>query len=203
MPRRTFVIDFFNVFSDYRETYYNRLGVDFHTVKYKTIIKDTCAFFELFFTEYVKVAGISPQDSEFIFVVKRIYNYDKCLGDIAKKYRHLSIKFILVNDRYKDSLIEQNKDDYLCQYLLAVYAGSILISNDKYNNRTQYITTFMDIQRINVQVIRENIDTNTFYIVNENITRRMLAIRFGRVSVPKKDFGVFHSTSALTALQSC
>jgi hypothetical protein len=187
MSRKTYIIDFFNIFSDYRETYYNKSGIDFHKVKYANLLKDTDNFFDLFFQDYIKVANI-PVKSDFIFVMKRIYNYDNALVNVIKKYTNVSIKFVLVNDKYSNSLIEQNKDDYICQYLLTVYANSILISNDKYKNKCDYTWMFLELERVNIQIIQKGINASTFYIVDQNTTRMINSINFDRTSIPKRQF---------------
>ena len=185
--RKTYIIDFFNVFSDYRETYYNKSGIDFHKVKYTNLVQDTVNFFDLFFSDYIALAGVSI-DSDFIFVIKRIYNYDDILVNTIKKYSNVSIKFVLVNDRYTNSLVEQNKDDYICQYLLTVYANSILISNDKYKNKRDYTFLFLNLERINIQVIQKGINASTFYIIDSSTTKMINSINFDRTSIPKDQF---------------
>ena len=44
-----YVIDFFNIFSDYREIIYKKRDIDFHSVKHENKEKDTYDFFHLFF----------------------------------------------------------------------------------------------------------------------------------------------------------
>lgn len=190
MHRKTFIIDFFNVFSDYRETLYSKTGVDFHKVKYDNLEKDTLGFFDLFFMDYISLVKI-PIDSDFIFVIKRIYNYDEILVNVLMKYNKISIKFILVNDRYNNLLIDQNKDDYLCQYLLTIYSNSVLVSNDRYRNKRDYTGLFFDLGRINVQILEMDVNDVTFYIIDLSTTKKINSINFDRVSVPKCKFHDF------------
>ena len=190
-PPTTYIIDFFNVFSDYRETYYKKIKVDFHSVKHATLLKDTRDFFDLFFMDYLKVVGIEDK-SEFVFVMKKIYNYEQALLDTLEKYKNLNIKFVIVKDRYDNSLVEQNKDDFICQYLLSIYPKSVLISNDNYKNKIDYTFLFLELQRVNIQIIQYNessvTNAETFYIVNGDITKKINSHRYNRRCLPKSKF---------------
>ena len=77
-----YVIDFFNIFSDYREIIYKKKDIDFHLVKYENKEKDTYDFFNLFFTKYVEKVNINKSKSTFIFILKKIHNYECLLNKI-------------------------------------------------------------------------------------------------------------------------
>ena len=73
-----YIIDFFNIFSDFREIKYKRQNIDFHSVKHVTKNQDTCDFFKLFFTRYIAYTGIKP-NSKFYFIMKGLNDYDVVL----------------------------------------------------------------------------------------------------------------------------
>ncbi len=187
----TYVVDFFNVFSDYRETYYNKFGVDFHTVKYKNIRKDTVEFFDLFFSTYITAACI-PIESRFIFVMKRIHNYESCIQQVLEKYSTLTIKFIIVQEKYTNKTVDDNKDDFMCQYLLATFPDSILISNDKYTNNIEYTSLFLGMREVRAELMCMSkkcvVKARTLFVVNKQVITDIINTEFERTSVPKKRF---------------
>ena len=196
--KQMYVIDFFNVFSDYRETYYKNLGMNFHNVKYTNLLEDTVNFFNLFFDDYLPIVNIN-RDSEFIFVMKKIHNYEGLLESIINTYKEINIKFVIITDKYQNVLVEQNKDDFICQYLLSIYPNSILISNDKYRNRIDYLELYRVLNKINIQVIHNNrvseriTNANTFYIINKNAIDKIHRIKFNRASLPKSKFNTLYN----------
>ena len=46
---KVYIVDFFNIFSDFREIKYKRQNIDFHSIKHDTKNQDTYDFFKLFF----------------------------------------------------------------------------------------------------------------------------------------------------------
>ena len=76
-----YIIDFLNIFSDYREIVYKKQNIDFHSVKHNNKEKDTYNFFGLFFTKYIQKVNIK-KGSIFIFIMKKINNYDEILNNI-------------------------------------------------------------------------------------------------------------------------
>ena len=196
--KQMYVIDFFNVFSDYRETYYKNLGMNFHNVKYTNLLEDSVNFFNLFFDDYLPIVNIN-RDSEFIFVMKKIHNYEGLLESIINTYKEINIKFVIITDKYQNVLVEQNKDDFICQYLLSIYPNSILISNDKYRNRIDYLELYRVLNKINIQVIHNNrvseriTNANTFYIINKNAIDKIHRIKFNRASLPKSKFNTLYN----------
>jgi hypothetical protein len=119
--------------------------IDFHSVKHNNKEKDTLGFFQLFFTKYIEKVNID-KCSVFIFILKRINNYDNILSNILNIYQQFKIKFILIEDEYENKLIDKNKDDFMCQYIFFLlfknFKNCILISNDKYRDKLDYIKLF-------------------------------------------------------------
>jgi hypothetical protein len=144
-PKTIYVTDYLNVFSDYREIKYKQDNVDFHTVKHVNKEKDTIEFFELFFTKYIAYAKIDI-DSKFIFVLKKITNYEKVLIKILHKYISIDIRFVIIESKYEEVILDKNKDDFLCQYIFCFLMqkndNCILISNDKYRDLKVYMNRF-------------------------------------------------------------
>ena len=137
--------DYLNLFSDYREIKYKKDNIDFHEVKHNNKEKDTIEFFRLFFTKYIKYVNIN-RDSNFIFVMKKITNYNDILYKILEIYNDIDIRFIIIESKYKDNIVDKSKDDFLCQYIFQFLVfkndNCVLISNDKYRDRDLYIKIF-------------------------------------------------------------
>ena len=142
---RTYVIDFLNIFSDYREIKYKQNGIDFHTIKHEKIKEDTLEFFSLFFTKYIGYINIKSTNN-FIFVMKKLNDYDVLLDQVLKSYPSINIQFLVIEDDFSDVLLDKNKDDFLCQYIMFCTKGSTLISNDQYRDRFQYMKKYIKIR---------------------------------------------------------
>jgi hypothetical protein len=138
------IVDFLNVFSDFREIKYKQKNIDFHAVKHTNKLQDTIEFFDLFFKRYIRYAKISSKTT-FIFVMKRLNDYDILLQTILQKYPQYECFFIIIEDRINNTVLEKNKDDFLCQYIyhcLKDRYNCYLISNDKYRDRESYLQLF-------------------------------------------------------------
>lgn len=188
---KTYIIDYLNVFSDYRETFYKENGQDFHDIKYISKEIDTRNFFDLFFTKYTSVAKIDSK-SHFIFVFKKMYNYQDILMSILDKYKHLYIRFIIIPDRYNNALVESNKDDFICQYLLTVYNDTILVSNDKYDNRETYLYLYKELYKMNIQILMQGYKVDTFFIINNNVISKIKNLNLRRTSILKRNFNTMY-----------
>lgn len=141
---RIYIVDFFNIFSDYREMKYKKLNIDFHAIKHDNKDKDTRDFFDIFFTKYIEFTNISLYN-KFIFVMKKLNDSEELLKNILIKFSHINIQFVIIKDKYTDTILDKNKDDFLCQYLLWQFQqhnDCHLISNDKYRDRKEYINLF-------------------------------------------------------------
>lgn len=140
----TYIIDFFNIFSDYREMKYKKLNIDFHSIKHTNKEQDTQDFFDIFFTKYLQYANIDPHN-KFIFIMKKLNNSENLLQNILLKYLHINIQFVIIEEKYSNTILDKNKDDFLCQYFFWYFrqqTNCFLISNDKYRDKDNYINLF-------------------------------------------------------------
>ena len=184
-----YIIDFLNIFSDYREIIYKKKNIDFHSVKHNNKEQDTIGFFKLFFTKYIDKVSIDKK-SVFIFVLKKINNYDNVLYNVLNLHNTFKIKFILIEDEYENKLIDKNKDDFMCQYIFFLlfknFKNCILISNDKYRDKKEYIKLFNF--NINLKVINKGSDVNgssVSFSINKNIVYLMENNKCIRCTIPK------------------
>lgn len=192
-----YVVDFLNIFSDYREILYKKKNIDFHSVKHDNKEQDTLGFFYIFFTKYIQKVNIKA-NSEFIFILKKINNYIHILNKVLSYYTAFKIRFILIEDEYENKKIDKNKDDFLCQYLFfhifKKYNNCILISNDKYRDKFDYIKLFNF--SIHLRIIYKEKDKldDTKYVIfskqvyinlNQNIIDLMKNQKCIRCTIPK------------------
>ena len=192
--RPIYVTDFLNVFSDQREVKYAKQNINFHDVKHINKEQDTYEFFDLFFTKYISYMHISKK-SNFIFVMKKISKYDNILLNVLEKYKDIDIRFIIIESVYTDqtkiSILDKNKDDFLCQYILSFLMRNnekcVLISNDKYRDRNLYVTKFNNLNSTTVRILKKsklnkNIIENQLLklntILNESITNQTCELHF-------------------------
>jgi hypothetical protein len=181
-----YITDYFNTFSDFREIKYKMKNIDFHSVKHKNKEIDTIEFFELFFTKYIKLINIDI-NSNFIFILKKITNYEHILINILKKYYNINIRFIIIESNYSELLLDKNKDDFLCQYLfcflMAHNDNCILISNDKYRDLPTYVQKY---NNINIKILQNNTKSiNNFLDLQSDILKRMNNIEYKKSAIPK------------------
>lgn len=188
-----YIIDFLNIFSDFREIKYKMENIDFHSVKHDNKEKDTYDFFKLFFTKYIDYANIN-KNGIFYFIMKKLNNYELILSNIIQIHNDFDIKFIIIEDKYDNVILDKNKDDFLCQYffcLLSQNNNCRLISNDKYRDKQSYIKLFnFDIYvRILDYNKEEKILEKTISkikIIN-HITNIMIDQRYIRCTIPKQN----------------
>jgi hypothetical protein len=195
---KIYIIDFFNIFSDFREIKYKKLNINFHNVKQHTKKQDTLDFFKLFFTKYIQYTNIYGS-SVFIFVMKRLYEYEDTLLEILELYKNFNIQFVIIKTRYNDIMLDKNKDDFLCQYLFINYSKEHskenfmpcnLISNDKYRDRLSYLNNYDNMEII---LYNFNLQTNTvnknekIYNIDKKIINDMISKyqNYQRCSIPK------------------
>lgn len=187
-----YVCDFLNQFSDMREIKYKQLNIDFHSVKHDNKESDTIEFFDVFFGKYIDYVKIN-KNSSFMFILKKISNYETILCSVLNKFQNINIQFIIIDTKYKDNILDKNKDDFLCQYLYVYFQNhnSIMISNDKYRDRQTYIkkfqtqnikTTVTVIQKLNKLIQKKSviIKTDNIHICNNILTRE-----YKRTVIPK------------------
>ena len=189
-----YIVDFLNIFSDFREIKYKMTNVDFHSVKHVNKEKDTLDFFNLFFTKYIDYTGIK-RDSNFIFILKKITNYDVTLYKIVELYKDVNIRFIVIESKYNDNILDKNKDDFLCQYIFSYLISNnddcMLISNDKYRDKEIYVKEFENNNRKTyIKVIKKkNDDLIESAVLELNIEKlicnNILKQKCKRCTIPK------------------
>lgn len=188
-----YVVDFLNTFSDFREIKYKMSSVDFHKVKHKNKDQDTCDFFELFFSKYISSANIDV-NGVFMFIMKKITNYEETLYKILEKYKEKDIRFVVIESKYNVDILDKNKDDFICQYISSFLktnnTNCILISNDKYRDKKQYVKQFKTVQAI-VSIIKKSTDkqlienSKTTLDFEKLVCENILSQNCSRCSVPK------------------
>lgn len=189
-PVKFYIIDFLNIFSDYREIIYKKNNIDFHSVKHDNKKIDTLNFFEMFFTRYIQTMHIS-KNSEFMFILKKLSNYNLILNEILEKYSQYKIRFIIIENEFANQLLDKNKDDFLCQYIFfrifKNYNNCILISNDKYRDKLSYIKLFQN-HSLQLQIKTNNTTESNkiLLLMNESIMHLMQEKDCIRCTIPKK-----------------
>lgn len=185
-----YTCDYMNIFSDYREVKYKKNNIDFHITKHLNKKQDTLEFFEFFFTKYVEYSKID-KSGNFIFVLKKISNYELILNEILQKYKHIKIRFIVIETNYNISLLNKNKDDFICQYIFSFLNkknNCILISNDQYRDRNNYINEYLKIDNCQITVLSfdKHISKNTMELnIEKTCAHSIINMNYTRSSVPK------------------
>jgi hypothetical protein len=180
------------VFSDYREVMYNKKNIDFHAVKHHNVSRDTLRFFDMFFTKYIHHAGVTVDETtKFIFIMKKLYNYDDILNKVLKKYNHHNIQFVIIEDRFTNNLLERNKDDFLCQYFFTTMSkenNCFLISNDKYRDKNNYIHLFDNDIVVSITQLNNDVVQNCAVkcTVKQHVLSTMIDQSIKRRSIPKR-----------------
>ncbi len=190
--QKIYIIDFLNIFSDFREIKYKRENIDFHVIKHINKIKDTYDFFKLFFTKYIDHVNID-KSSQFYFVMKKLNNLEVVLNNIIKGYNTFNIKFIIIQDQYNNVILDKNKDDFLCQYFFYILSKNndcILISNDKYRDRQTYIKLFnfdIYLQVITLNKTTQTMEKSTLKIeLTQKINDKIISQKYNRCTIPKQ-----------------
>lgn len=191
-----YIVDFFNIFSDYREIKYKMDNVDFHAVKHIHKKKDTLAFFDVFFTKYIDHVRIN-KNSTFIFVMKMLHGYQDVLECIATTYKHLNIRFAIIDQKFDNAKVDKNKDDFLCQYIfhrVQKDGRCVLITNDRYRDRSSYIRLFtfdLPLRILEWNRQKEKLQHTTItYGVNRAERESLLQQRCKRCSIPKQQLSL-------------
>lgn len=190
--QKVYIVDFLNIFSDFREIKYKRQNIDFHVIKHTNKIKDTYDFFELFFTKYINHVKID-KSSQFYFVMKKLNNFEVVLHNIIKSYYNLNIKFIIIEDQYSNEILDKNKDDFLCQYFFYILSQTndcTLISNDKYRDRQKYIRLFnfdISLQVITLNKTTKSIEKSILKVeLTKTINDKIISQKYNRCTIPKQ-----------------
>lgn len=189
---KIYIVDFFNIFSDFREIKYKRQNIDFHKIKHTNKTKDTYDFFELFFTRYIDYVKID-KTSQFYFVMKKLNNSENLLNDIIKIYSKFNIKIIIIEDQYSNTILDKNKDDFLCQYFFYILSQNndcTLISNDKYRDKLTYIKLFnfdISLQTITLNRKDNTLEKSCLKIeLTKTINEKLVSQKYTRCTIPKQ-----------------
>jgi hypothetical protein len=196
MDSKVYIVDFLNIFSDFREIKYKKENIDFHSVKHNNKERDTYDFFNLFFTKYIDYVKIN-KSSHFYFVMKKLHNYEVILDNIIKTHKNFNMKFMIIEDKFKNELLDKNKDDFLCQYFFYILQKTndcVLISNDKYRDKGNYIKLFNFDIFIRVVSFDNKKNIIEKYILkiklSDNISNLIIFQKFNRCTIPKRDLNI-------------
>jgi hypothetical protein len=191
-----YVVDFLNIFSDFREIKYKKDNVDFHSVKHCNKEQDTYDFFKLFFSKYIDYVQID-KTSKFYFVMKKLNDYESILDNIMKTHSKFNLRFIIIEDKYNNVILDKNKDDFLCQYFFYILQKTnncVLISNDKYRDKKNYIKLFnfdISIRVINYNKKTESLQKSLLTIkLTDSISDHMILQKYTRCTIPKRDLNL-------------
>lgn len=191
-----YIVDFLNIFSDFREIKYKKQNVDFHSVKHSNKEQDTYDFFKLFFSRYIDYVKID-RSSQFYFVMKKLNDYETILDNIMRTHDEFNMKFIIIEDKYNNLILDKNKDDFLCQYFFYVLQKNnrcILISNDKYRDKRSYIKLFnfdIFIRVVNYNSKTKNLEKSTLKIrLTDSIGDHLILQKYTRCTIPKRDLNL-------------
>lgn len=183
--KKVYIIDYLNIWSDFRELKYKHENIDYKTRIHKSKVADTYEFFDFFFNKYIKEIQISKINS-FIFVLKKITNYDITLMKMLERYNDININFVIIESRYSEKLLDKNKDDFICQYLLSnnLKHDLNLISTDRYKDLKLYEKKFNNIL---ISVLNMNNNKISSEIFNLELSNQNVKIgnKLNRVFVPK------------------
>jgi hypothetical protein len=191
-----YIVDFLNIFSDFREIKYKKENIDFHSVKHSNKEQDTYDFFTLFFSKYIDYVKID-RSSQFYFVMKKLNDYEVVLDNIMKRHYDFNMKFIIIEDKYNNDILDKNKDDFLCQYFFYIlqkqHNKCVLISNDKYRDKKSYIKLFnfdIFIRVVNYNKSTKILEKSMLKIrLNDSISDHMILQKYTRCTIPKRDLG--------------
>ena len=191
-----YIVDFLNIFSDFREIKYKKQNVDFHSVKHSNKEQDTYDFFKLFFSKYIDYVNIN-KTSQFYFVMKKLNDYETILDNIMKTHYDFNMKFIIIEDKFNNNILDKNKDDFLCQYFFYILQKNnqcVLISNDKYRDKRSYIKLFnfdIFIRVVNYNSKTKGLEKSTLKIrLTDSISDHLILQKYTRCTIPKHDLNL-------------
>ena len=191
--KHIYIIDFLNIFSDYREVFYKKQGIDFHSKKTENLKQDLSSFLRFFFTSYLSFMKINIDKSCFVFVSKKITFCDRIIKKEMLLYKKVDIRFLIIENKFLNFLIDKNKDDYICQYLFCLLKykyNCTLISNDHFRDKNTYMNLMLVPFTLNqIKVKEEKVENKKFYIEEKEIKQMNIIINntlcFNFKAIPK------------------
>jgi hypothetical protein len=192
---KIYIIDFLNVFSDFREMKYKLQNIDFHKTKDANIVNDTRDFFQFFFTKFVPFKSLDTSGN-YIFVMKKLKKFEEVFMQMLQVYQDYQIDICIIEDRYQNEKQDKNKDDYLCQYMFSAFTDSkdnmpcTLVSNDQYRDNHTYVNLFKNT--IDISLCRWDAKKNTPSVavrkmqLHKHINERIATVEYNRCSIPKR-----------------
>lgn len=137
----TYIIDFLNVFSDYREMLYKKEKLNFHSFKDANLQKDLQNYFVFFTEKFIEKLDLK-KSAKYIFIIKKIPLIESFLPDLLKTYSNFDFEFLIIYSKLNNEVFDKNKDDVLCKFLYNYIPESIVITNDLYLDMNNYIYVF-------------------------------------------------------------
>ena len=99
-----------------------------------------------------------------------------------------------IPDKFKNKILDKNKDDFLCQYFFYILHKTnncILISNDKYRDKKDYVKLFnfdIFIKVVNYNRKSDTLDKTILKIhITDTISNDILLQKYTRCTIPKRD----------------
>ena len=125
--------------------------------------------------------------------MKKLNDYENVLDNIIKIHK-CKIKFIIIEDKFDNEMLDKNKDDFLCQYFFYILQKSndcVLISNDKYRDKKNYIKLFnfdIYIKMVNFNEKSAKLEKTTLKIkLTDSVSDNMITQKYTRCTIPKRD----------------
>lgn len=170
--KNIYIVDFLNIFSDFREMKYNLYNMDWRDFMYSKFETDLNIFFKWFFNYYVKELKLHD-DYEYIFIMKNV-GFTNLFKTLIKEYPNISFMYM---EKHAEPIIEKNKDDFLCNYFYAFYKiqghNIQLISNDKYKDLENYYQIFRD-KTFDIKIIKNSQKYSIKLHIHSIIIEKML-----------------------------
>lgn len=189
-----YIIDFLNVFSDYREIIYKFENKDFHKFKETNLKIDLFNYFEFFTSKFIPYLKLNNKTKpHFIFIVKSIKGIENHFIEILQKYKdkNFKLEFYIITSFLNSQIIDKNKDDVLVQFLHKSQPKSIIISNDKYKDTTNYIDLFNKMPLVCKVLEYNNKNDGSFSYNKRFVIDNVKNLEIKTICVKKKELKLF------------